>query len=69
MSTDGVPLGFLAAKCWARDPEEFGQKKGHLPIGEKESQRWIDSYRAVGAVQGRLPGVTLVSVADHEGDI
>lgn len=69
LCTDGVPLGFLAAKCWARDPAQFGKKKAHLPIGEKESQRWIDSYRAVSEVQQRLPELTLVSVADREGDI
>ncbi len=69
LSTSGLPLGFLDAQCWARDPKEFGKKKNHLPIEEKESQRWIDSYRAVAQVQQRLPGLTLVSVADREGDI
>lgn len=69
VSTQGLPLGFLDAQCWARDPQEFGKNKSHLPIEEKESQRWIDSYRAVAQVQKRLPEATLVSVADREGDL
>lgn len=69
LTTRGLPLGFLDAQCWARDPKQFGKKKHGLPIEEKESQRWIDSYRAVAKVQERLPGVTLVSMADREGDI
>ncbi len=69
VTTSGLPLGFLDAKCWARDPKEFGKNKNGLPIEQKESQRWIDSYRAVAQVQQRLPGLPLVSVADREGDI
>ncbi len=69
VSTQGLPLGFLDAQCWARDPAEFGKKKNGLPLEQKESYRWIKSYRAVAAVQKRLSEVTLVSVADREGDI
>jgi len=69
VSTQGVPLGFLDAQVWARDPQEFGKNKNGLPIEQKESYRWLKSYRAVGAVQKRLPQVSLVSVADREGDI
>jgi hypothetical protein len=69
VSTQGVPLGFLDAQCWARDPQEFGKNKAGLPIEQKESYRWLKSYRAVAAVQQRLAHVSLVSVADREGDI
>jgi hypothetical protein len=69
ITTDGLPLGFVDAQCWARDPQEFGQNKQALPIEDKESHRWIRSYRALAALQKRLPEVRLVSVADREGDI
>jgi hypothetical protein len=71
MTAEGVPLGFLDALCWARDPEEFGKKarRSQLPIEEKESYRWLSNYQAVAAVQARNPHVTLVSVGDREADI
>ena len=71
MTLHGVPLGILDAQCWARDPEEHGKKvlRRDTPIEDKESYRWIKSYQAVAAVQERQPHLTLVSVADREGDI
>jgi hypothetical protein len=71
ITTEGVPLGFLDALCWARDPEEFGKKtkRKQLPIEEKESYRWLSNYQAVAAVQARNPHITLVSVGDREADI
>jgi hypothetical protein len=71
MTVQGVPLGFVDAQCWARDPQEFGKKaKRHaLPIEDKESHRWIKSYQAVAAVQKRNPQVQLVSMGDREADI
>jgi len=71
MTVQGVPLGFVDAQCWARDPEEFGKKakRASLPIEDKESYRWIKSYQAVAAVQKRSPQVQLVSVGDREADI
>ena len=70
-NTTGTPLGFLDVQCWARDIEAFGKKaKRHiLPIEEKESYKWIVSYRAVAAIQKRCPKTMLVSVGDREADI
>lgn len=70
-SVDGTPLGFLDVQCWARDPATFGKKarRHDLPIEEKESYKWLASYRAVAAVQARCPDTTLVSVGDRESDI
>jgi hypothetical protein len=71
MTVQGVPLGFLDAQCWARDPEEFGKKaqRHALPIEEKESYRWLKSYQAVAQVQKHNPNLTLVSMGDREADI
>jgi len=71
MTQQGVPLGFIDAQCWARDPQEFGKKalRSALPIEDKESWRWIKGYQAVADVQKRNPHIQLVSVADREADI
>ena len=67
----GIPLGLLDLQCWAREPEEIGKsKKRHvLPIEEKESFKWIKSYRAVSEAQSLCPKTMLVSVGDREADI
>lgn len=71
MTVHGVPLGFVDAQCWARDPREFGKKarRHALPIEDKESARWIKGYRALAGVQQRTPQVQLVSLGDREADI
>jgi hypothetical protein len=70
-STQGTPLGFLNVQCWSRDPADFGKKarRHDVPIEEKESFKWLKSFRAVAAVQACCPGTTLVSVGDREADI
>jgi hypothetical protein len=70
-SVQGTPLGFLDVQCWARDREAFGKKqlRHQLPIEEKESYKWLKSYRALAAVQARCPHTTLVSVGDREADL
>ncbi|MHB1620890.1 MAG: IS4 family transposase [Sulfuricella sp.] len=60
-----------AAVSGARDPADFGKKaKRHrVPIEEKESFKWLKSFRAVADVQARCPGTLLVSVGDREADL
>ena len=68
---DGTPLGLLDVQCWARDGEDFGKKKRRheVPIEEKESHKWLISFRKVAEAQKRCPQTTLVSVGDREADI
>ena len=70
-TTDGVPLGLLNLQCWARSEEEPGrkQKLRQLPVEEKESRKWLESYRAVAEIQKACPSTMLVSVGDRESDI
>lgn len=70
-TVEGTPLGLLDAQCWARDPDDKGKRyrRRDLPIEEKESIKWLNSYRAVLAVQKLCPDTTLVSVGDREADI
>ena len=68
---DGTPLGILDAQCWARDPEDVGKKhrRKQLPIEQKESMKWLRSFRQVAQVQKLCPDTMLVSIGDRESDI
>ena len=68
---DGTPLGLLNVQCWGRDPEQVGKKyrRHQLPIEEKESIKWLVSYRAVAEIQKLCPDTMLVSVGDREADL
>lgn len=68
-SPQGVPLGLLNQKVWARDVSNIGKKHSRhkREIKEKESQRWLDSLSVTEEV---IPeNVTVVTVADREADI
>jgi hypothetical protein len=70
-TTDGTPLGLLDVQCWARDPNDVGKKhrRHQLPIEEKESKKWLVSYRAVVEAQNVCPDTMFVSVGDREADL
>jgi hypothetical protein len=70
-TTEGTPLGLLDVQCWARDPQDQGKRdrRKKLPIEQKESMKWLNSYRAVLEVQKLCPQTVLVSVGDRESDI
>lgn len=56
-------MGLALAKR-LKNPRQSG-----LPIEQKESLRWLNSYRLVQTLAEQLPETTLVSIADREGDI
>jgi hypothetical protein len=68
---EGTPLGLLDVQCWARDGGDFGKKKRRhrLPIEEKESYKWLVSFRKVAEAQKQCPQSMVVSVGDREADI
>lgn len=70
-SLEGTPLGLLDVQCWARDGAEFGKKhqRKQRRIEDKESHKWLESFRHVAAVQRQCPDTMLVSVGDREADI
>lgn len=70
-NAEGTPLGLLDVQCWARDGSQFGKhhQRQQRPIEEKESGKWLKSFRAVAEVQRQMPGTRLVSVGDREADI
>lgn len=68
---EGTPLGLLDVQCWARDQTEAGKRhrRHSKTIEEKESFKWLKSYRNVCAVQARCPHTQLIVMADREADI
>lgn len=68
---EGTPLGLLNVQCWARDSTQVGKKyrRHQLPIEEKESIKWLVSYRAVAEAQKLCSDTTLISVGDREADL
>lgn len=68
---EGTPLGLLNVQCWARDEEEFGKKheRSKLPIEEKESYRWLESFKTTIELQKQNPKTVIVNICDREADI
>jgi hypothetical protein len=70
-SAEGTPLGLVDLQCWARDPDAAGtgEKSKQRPIEDKESYKWLKSYRAAAEMQGLCPQTMVVSVGDREADL
>jgi hypothetical protein len=70
-SLEGTPLGLVDVQSWARNGDEFGKKhqRKQRPIEEKESYKWLQSYRKTAEIQQACPNTMLVSVGDREADI
>lgn len=70
-SEQGTPLGILDAQAWARDPNDRGkrQRRKSLPIEQKESRKWLRSFRKVAEIQKLCPHTRLISIGDRESDI
>ncbi|MFO0855319.1 MAG: transposase DNA-binding-containing protein [Candidatus Brocadia sapporoensis] len=68
---EGTPLGLMNVQCWARDRESYGKKhqRHKLPIEEKESNKWLVSFKSVVEIQKQCPKTVIVSVGDREADI
>lgn len=64
-----VNLGVLGAAFWQRPEKAVRHLRRQKPIEEKESYRWLQSYRLACEVQRQCADTLVVSVADREGDI
>jgi len=71
ITEEGTPLGVLDAQCWARDLKDKGKRmrRKRLPIEQKESQKWLRSFRKVTEIQKACPNTKLISIGDRESDI
>jgi Druantia protein DruA/Transposase Tn5 dimerisation domain/Transposase DNA-binding len=71
-TTEGTALGLVDVQVWARDPHEFGKSatRYQRPIEQKESFKWLKSFRAAARLQRQLGAAsTVVSVGDREADV
>jgi hypothetical protein len=67
-------LGITNNCIWTRSHD---QKRGQIPasirakqsINEKESYRWLESYRQATCFANEVPGTNFVFITDREGDI
>ena len=62
-------LGVLDAWSWAREAGRLGQDKGHRPIEDKESVRWLEGYQRVNERQAQTPETQLIYMGDREADL
>jgi len=69
VTPDRVCLGLVNNHYWVR--EELGKRseRSNKPIEEKESFRWLQSYRISNKVAEQLPTTRIVNISDREGDI
>lgn len=68
-SDTGLCLGVLDYKIWIREKLQ-GKKLRQVvkPIEEKESIRWIESYRLTDAIASNYGDKLFINIADREGD-
>lgn len=64
---DGLPLGVVRLDGYA--PESAKGKDPARPIEEKDSHRWLVTYKDGIELATTLPDTRFISVADREGDI
>jgi hypothetical protein len=71
---DGTPLGTVAGVLWAREegavcaPLSRAQRTA-IPIENKESYRWVQTFRTAREEAARCPDTRVIGVCDSEADI
>lgn len=65
----GIPLGVLRVQNWAPEAAAQDAHRNALPIEQKDSWRWVQTYRDAVVVASRLEKTHLVVVGDRESDI
>lgn len=72
---DGTPLGVVYAQAWARHDgartpkSQRKQKLRQTPLEEKETFRWLETYRYAHEQAQSAPDTQFVCVADSESDM
>jgi hypothetical protein len=70
-TVQGTALGLIDVQCWTRDPDvkRTDQERYELPIEQKESSKWLASWKAAVRLQEQCPESTVISVGDREADV
>jgi hypothetical protein len=68
VTTEGICLGLLGQKIWARDPQDRGKSKENSKrsIEEKESYKWLEG---MDNCNGISKDKDIVNVCDREADV
>jgi hypothetical protein len=72
---DGTPLGTLVGAPWMRAAgirrcQGFSRaQRAAMPIENKESYRWLETFRQARAAAAHCPDTRVISVCDSESDI
>ncbi len=69
MTPERVCLGLVNGHYWVREGLGKVAKRAKKPIEEKESFRWLESYRLSNEIAKDLPSTKVINVSDREGDI
>jgi len=75
VTPDRLCLGVLDTYHWAREKvrhrsaREKSRDNHKIPLEEKESYRWLKSYRKANEIALKVPDTMLITVADREADI
>jgi hypothetical protein len=67
----GTALGLIDVQCWTRDPDIPRQEleRYELPLEQKESYKWLASWKAAVRLQEQCPESTVISIGDREADL
>jgi len=70
VTTEGLPLGVLAAQFSAPKPKDVNdtRKAINIPIEQKKTFAWIEGYRACVELDEHLPQTHQICVMDREAD-
>jgi len=69
VSQEGIPLGLIDIKILDRESIGTKSERRHRNIQDKESRKWLDSYRATARFGLQHPGTHFVNVGDRESDV
>lgn len=72
VTPERLNLGVVEANFWSRVPEvsnDNGKVRDSLPIEEKESFRWLQSYRMTCEIAREAQETHIINMTDREGDI
>jgi len=69
VTPERVMLGVVDVNFWKRKPIPERTNQDKVPIEEKESYRWLQSYRRSCDIAKEMPDVQLINISDREGDI
>jgi hypothetical protein len=69
ITPEKICLGLVNNHTWCRPKIGDRKNRANIPISEKESFRWIESFEISNQIAESCPSTLIVNVADREADI